>query len=1268
MKKLLSIILVLALCWPMLNTIMPARNVDAVQTGTAALEGERYTVDWEIPPVGDANVFTAGSAGSAEEKSIAYVEYDILGYVSPKYADSHVVGSTGNPETDPLGELSDGAVGSEHYLNDQWVGMYGNEDNAIYIDLGEYRTDISSIHLQMLSSPKEGIFLPSNITVAVSEDGITYNKAGDFNWISGNVGGNIVTAGYIVPTEYRSVVYDVYFEAPQLFKAQYIMLIFEHADGTDGFNRCWTFLSEVTVNYTGTVIIPDFTGANQWPLYAIPTDNVHHVNVGKNSVYQIAATVGKDDHPDAGRIQLTDDIMDTAGEGWNNSSYVSIVGSDNKIAIQLDLGVEQENISQISLFGNTMGNNAHPISSVAVYASNDNSNFGIVGTSGASGTDRYQLNYTIPSNQGFTARYITLVITPDTGDNIYLDEIQIITTNESTERINLAASDGAKYMYIDNTTSIGKTANDTRYLDDKWTGSKADGVPALNVYATGDINDGIKGTSTYIDPAWAGYNYSSVTGTVDIVFDLGKKQSKINSVQFTLLEYSTETTGTTCSVPADFTVWYSDSDSSFSNNTKGSITESVVVSPIADKKVVFHNYEAQLNNISARYVKISIPKQARELLIDEIEIFRGIVISDDAELDIEGYKTLNYMSADDSLPNGTMSAVWLSYVALPALYLKDGYQVDEVTYRARLNDYLDNMADGGINTIMLHTRSHGDRLYGGPNTKFGNDDSATSISPISSRYTGDSAINPAYDALEIFIEVAHQKGLSVQSWVNPLRLETTAKIEQWDNNLPAKKMYLGNYNGNTATDMVGIVANYWWLNIAYPEVRQYIVDAIMEPLYMYQFDGVIIDDYFYPEGATLAFDATAYAKFCPNDSQDLAVWRRSNTDELVKLLYKTIKTYKESLIFGISPFGNNIAYSDGYNNSYHMNQMYADVRKWATEEWTDPVTNKKYKYMDYLSPQLYWGFTSTAGAEFGSVTTTGGSSSGFERYFGADGNQVFVVVDEGGDLYTNRGTALSDLFDDNPSLKEFFADRSHWLEYTYDPNNMDNNMYYTLDEHDLLPNNMWGPGSNSYTYYEIHIRPHEKRGAGKTVTGLIGEWSDLTKDGLVKLVPSLGIYMAFGTLNTARDDEYKQTNVIKDQLNLMSSNLFTDVTSEGSDVLRYYEVGIVQNVYRRGSWTRTWYGFNSYGLETGIENDSTGTAISVGSAGTGGGEVTNSRVWGQILYSSDTFYTIADPSGNRNEYGYYRTNDYIDTNRHQAIRNELIKFWQGELKTNWTGE
>ena len=113
-----------------------------------------------------------------------------------------------------------------------------------------------------------------------------------------------------------------------------------------------------------------------------------------------------------------------------------------------------------------------------------------------------------------------------------------------------------------------------------------------------------------------------------------------------------------------------------------------------------------------------------------------------------------------------------------------------------------------------------------------------------------------------------------------------------------------------------------------------VIDGAVEICTNYDIDGIHLDDYFYPTDKA-AFDDAAYIEL--GGIQTRSQFRKNNVNMLVKGLYKAIKEINPNLLFGISPAGN-IENNRGY--------LSADIDTWG----------RISGYVDYLMPQLYWGF------------------------------------------------------------------------------------------------------------------------------------------------------------------------------------------------------------------------------------------------------------------------------------------------------------------------
>jgi uncharacterized lipoprotein YddW (UPF0748 family) len=120
-----------------------------------------------------------------------------------------------------------------------------------------------------------------------------------------------------------------------------------------------------------------------------------------------------------------------------------------------------------------------------------------------------------------------------------------------------------------------------------------------------------------------------------------------------------------------------------------------------------------------------------------------------------------------------------------------------------------------------------------------------------------------------------------------------------------------------------------------------IADGAAEIVSDYDVDGIHFDDYFYPSvndsDPSLCFDKPEYES--SGSSLSLADWRRDNVNKLVSSVYTAIKEEDSKVEFGISPAGN-------LANLRRNDANFVDIDEWLTESG----------YVDYIMPQLYWGF------------------------------------------------------------------------------------------------------------------------------------------------------------------------------------------------------------------------------------------------------------------------------------------------------------------------
>ena len=269
-------------------------------------------------------------------------------------------------------------------------------------------------------------------------------------------------------------------------------------------------------------------------------------------------------------------------------------------------------------------------------------------------------------------------------------------------------------------------------------------------------------------------------------------------------------------------------------------------------------------------------------------------------------------SADPNpaLPAGEWRAVWVSYLEWAAMDFST-----EDAFRAGVVQLLDNCTGLGLNTVLAQVRPFGDALY------------RSSLFPWSHLCTGVQGQDPGFDPLDVLLTEAHARGLSLEAWVNPYRLRSSASMPP----VLAESSLL-----NTHPEWICTVNEGAYLNPAIPEAADYVVQGVAELVQNYAVDGIHFDDYFYPT-TDPSIDA---AQFAASGEADLTAWRRANVTRLVKAAHDAVKAADPTLRFGVSPQG---------NPDNDRNEQYTDLSVWLTASGADAV-------VDYLCPQIYWGY------------------------------------------------------------------------------------------------------------------------------------------------------------------------------------------------------------------------------------------------------------------------------------------------------------------------
>lgn len=279
--------------------------------------------------------------------------------------------------------------------------------------------------------------------------------------------------------------------------------------------------------------------------------------------------------------------------------------------------------------------------------------------------------------------------------------------------------------------------------------------------------------------------------------------------------------------------------------------------------------------------------------------------------------TVSTAAAAPAARYGEMRAVWIAF-----------FSETDITPE-KIDTMVKTSRDAGFNAIMFHVRPFGDAMY--PSALF----------PWSHIACGTQGQAPAngFDPLAYIVAKAHENGMELHAWINPLRIQreggTTPAYLSPDN---PYTVWRG--DGDSVTD--GYVIDYKggkYYNPAEQKVCDLIAAGVAEIVKNYDVDGIHWDDYFYPASDDSFDDGAYYRRYLSEGGyKSLLEWRIDNINRLVKQCRSAVKENDPDCVFGISPAGN-------IKNCINAG---ADIYEWCSKEG----------YVDYICPQIYWPFDS----------------------------------------------------------------------------------------------------------------------------------------------------------------------------------------------------------------------------------------------------------------------------------------------------------------------
>lgn len=252
-----------------------------------------------------------------------------------------------------------------------------------------------------------------------------------------------------------------------------------------------------------------------------------------------------------------------------------------------------------------------------------------------------------------------------------------------------------------------------------------------------------------------------------------------------------------------------------------------------------------------------------------------------------------------------IKGIFISYIELNKYVNKN-----EKESKQNIIKMLNNIENLKLNTIFLQVIISSDAIY------------HSKIYPTSMYIVKEEGMS-SYDVLDYFLKKSHEKNIKVYAWINPYRVRTTEDTTTITKTNPAYQ-YLN-------TDYIYINDGIYY-NPAKEEVTNLIIEGAKEIL-TYPIDGLIMDDYFYPNDDIDEKDYQDYLK--NNEEITKQEFHLQVINNMVEKVHEECQ--KHNILFGISPEGN-------IENNYQKN--YADVRLWMKED----------NYIDFIMPQIYYGF------------------------------------------------------------------------------------------------------------------------------------------------------------------------------------------------------------------------------------------------------------------------------------------------------------------------
>lgn len=297
-------------------------------------------------------------------------------------------------------------------------------------------------------------------------------------------------------------------------------------------------------------------------------------------------------------------------------------------------------------------------------------------------------------------------------------------------------------------------------------------------------------------------------------------------------------------------------------------------------------------------------------------------------------KSMLDAAVDDSAPmpktNGAFQVNSLRAVFVAAITGKDFPSkagLSAAAQKAEINGIVDKIVSLGMNMAVVETMADGQAIY--QSNKF----------PWAKSLTGTAGNDPGYDPLAEFISAAHKKGVLVQAYVSPYRVQ--------------------NISGSVAAahpDWTVTCDGSLYLNPGIPSVTRMLESEVKSLAQKYDLDGIMLGNAGYP--STSFDDSKTYSLYGAGKPPD--EWRRQNVTLLEKTIFRAVRSQKQHMTFGVESdavWANKKQNADGSDTASSVqgySDHFADTRLWVKSGWLDYICPKNYSAMGSFEPNANW--------------------------------------------------------------------------------------------------------------------------------------------------------------------------------------------------------------------------------------------------------------------------------------------------------------------------